>query len=222
MRTCLPEASLLFLRDLSANNSKVWFDANRKRYERDLKKPARELLAAINAELEAHAPDFVTPPGKAISRINRDIRFSKDKTPYNTHVWAAFMDQGADKRSAAGFYVSIRLDGVAVGAGCWMPPKPAINRLRARIATDHAHLADLLAPLTERYGPLRGDAYKRVPKPFPADHPAAGWLKLKSLHVAGELPPGCATEPDFVARVVGHIAELQPLTEFLAAGLRGD
>jgi uncharacterized protein (TIGR02453 family) len=221
MRTCLPPESMSFLADLAENNHKDWFDANRKRYEHDLKVPARELIAAINEVLADLAPDYVTPPNKAIGRINRDIRFSRDKTPYNTHIWAAFMDQTAEKNQAAGFYVGIRLDEVGFGAGTWMPPKPAITRLRQRFADDYATFEQILTPLQDRYGALRGDAYKRVPKPWPADHPAAEWLKLKSPHLATTVAPTAATQPDFVEQVVGHFAELLPFVEFLSGGLRG-
>jgi len=221
MQTCLPHASIEFLRDLSENNSKVWFDDNRKRYERDLKKPARALIATINAGLDDVAPGFVTPPNKAISRINRDIRFSKDKTPYHTHVWAAFMDQSTDKRSAAGFYVGIRLDEVGIGAGCWMPPKPAIDHLRTRIAAEHTVLQGILDGLDPAFGDLRGESYKRVPKPFPKDHPAATWLKLKGMHLARTFSPEMATEPDFAERVVDQFVQLKAFVDFISGGLRG-
>ena len=221
MRTCLPPESIAFLTDLAAHNERAWFDENRKRYETALKRPARELIAAINEGLAELAPDFVTPPNKAISRIHRDVRFSKDKTPYHTHVWAAFHDQTADRRSGAALYVGIRLDEVGVGAGCWQPPKPAITHLRSHVADHHSELTAVLEPLLDTYGPLRGEAYKRVPAPWPRDHPAAEWLKLKGMHLAATMPPTHATEPDFVPQVLEHFSRLLPFVAFVARGLRG-
>ena len=141
----LPEASLSFLRDLSDHNTKEWFHDNRKRYERELKGPARALAEAINEGLAAIAPDYVTPPNKALSRINRDIRFSKDKTPYNTHIWAAYVKQGVPKYESPGFYFAVRLDGVGIGGGAYMPPRDQQQSLRALIADAHPELTRILA-----------------------------------------------------------------------------
>ena len=99
----LPEASLAFLRDLDANNDRDWFQANKKRYERDLEAPGRALVEAVNARLEDLSPAHVTPPGKAINRINRDVRFSQDKTPYNVKLWAKFLPSDRPKGLGAGY-----------------------------------------------------------------------------------------------------------------------
>lgn len=217
--THFPQAGLDYLSDLAHNNNTEWFRANKKRYEAELKKPARALVAAVNDELARLSPRHVTPPGKAINRINRDIRFSKDKTPYNVKVWAGFHDATQPKGAAAGYYFGFDLEGLAVGCGAWRPPKPQIDHLRAHIAANHGELAQILETLD--MGPLQGEAYKRVPKPWPADHPAGHWLKHKGFHIRAELDPALITSPDLVPEIARQMARLQPLVEFLDHGLGG-
>ena len=107
----LPPETLGFLRDLEANNSKAWFDSQRKRYEAELKKPAQALATALDAELARVCPSHAgTPPNKALNRINRDIRFLADKSPYNTKVWASFARTGAAKGASAGFFFGFMLN----------------------------------------------------------------------------------------------------------------
>lgn len=216
----LPDETMRFLEDLAHNNSKDWFDENRKRYERDLKKPGRALVDEVNSVLETLAPEWVTPSGKAISRINRDIRFSKDKTPYNTRLWAGFHKQGAEKGAAAAYYFGLSPTGCGMGCGAWMPPKPHIDRLRAHIATHHVELTSMLATLSDQgFGALDGDRYKRVPKPFDADHPAGDYLKHRGFHVRIELDPEIVTTDAFVPEIAARFTQLKPLVDFLQAGL---
>ena len=215
----LPQPGLDFLMDLAENNNKEWFQANKKRYERELKNPARALVEQVNAELEGFAPDHVTPAGKAINRINRDIRFSKDKTPYNTHLWAGFHNQTRPKGAGAAYYFGLSADSFGVGAGCWMPPPDRMQALREHIAEHHEQLASILAELEGTFQPLSGTAYKRVPKPWDADHPAAELLKFKGMHTRVELDPALATQPKAVAEIAKHLRLLKPLVDFLEDGL---
>ncbi len=216
-----PQASLDFLADLDENNNKEWFQANKKRYEKELKKPARALVDLVNAELELFAPDHVTPAGKAINRINRDIRFSKDKTPYNTHIWAGFHNQTLPKGAGAGYYFGFTTDGFGVGAGCWMPPRDRMTALREHIADNYSEFEAILGDevFAKTFGPLAGEKYKRVPKPWDADHRAAEILKHKGIHTRAELDPKLVTSPSVVAEISRHLRLLKPLVDFLDVGL---
>lgn len=218
-----PEAGLQFLRDLAENNDKDWFSQNRQRYEDHVQAPARALVAAINEALLDIAPAHVTEPARALNRIHRDIRFSKDKTPYNTHLWATFSRSDVPRDRTAAFYIGISTDGCGVGAGVWMPPKDRMEALRTHIAANHEQLREIVEDpaFAATYGPLAGEAYKRVPKPWPADHPAAAWLVLKGGHVRCELGPKLTTSPELIPTVAGHFARLAPLVAFMDDGLAG-
>src|SRR5947207_12514475 len=100
----IPKEGVAFLRALSRNNDREWFQPRKEIFESKLKAPMIELVEAINAELLKFAPDHITDPKKAVYRIYRDTRFSADKTPYKTHVAAIFPHHGLAKQASAGFY----------------------------------------------------------------------------------------------------------------------
>ena len=220
MTFVFPQEGIAFLEDLAANNQRDWFKANKKRYEAELKGPSRALIEALNTELERISPQHQTPPAKAISRINRDIRFSKDKTPYRTEIWGGFHDLTRPKGSASGFYFGLSPAGVGVGAGLWMCPRDKLAGLRAHIAQDPDRLLGILDGLTAAYGPPRGDKLKRVPRPWDAEHPAAELLKHKGLYLKRDLAgPELATSPQLVPTLAACFQELLPLVRFLDEGL---
>jgi len=216
-----PEAGLSFLADLSINNNKEWFHQNKVRYERDLKQPARDLVEAVNGELSRISPGHVTPPNKAVNRINRDIRFAKDKTPYNTKVWAGFSDQGAPKGSSAGFYFGFSLERVGVGCGLWAPDKERLERMRAHFAAHYARYYELAERqgFAKTYQGGQSPRLVRVPKPYEPDHPAAELLKLKGMHVSTELNPALITSEELVPTIGKHFEQLAPLVALLGEAM---
>src|SRR4051812_13324256 len=102
-----PPETLIFLRGLARNNDRDWFQPRKEIYEAKIKAPMVEFIEAINGRLMDFAPDYVNDPKKAFYRIYRDTRFSKDKTPYKTHISAIFPRKGLEKHAAGGFYVQI-------------------------------------------------------------------------------------------------------------------
>src|SRR5881396_3998692 len=136
-------ASLAFLRGLARHNNKPWFEAHRESYENDVRAPMRALIEELDVRLARLAPEITGDPKRSMFRINRDIRFSKDKSPYKTHAACWFRHRDASHKvggeaegGGAGFYVHIAPGGSFVGAGMWMPPRPILNRLRDAIADD--------------------------------------------------------------------------------------
>ncbi len=219
MTVHFPQGGMDFLADLAAHNERAWFQANKKRYEAELKAPSWALVEAINAELAQISPAHVTPPGKAISRINRDTRFSQDKTPYRTQVWGGFHDATRPKGGAAGFYFGISPVGVGVGAGLWMAPKDELGRLRSYIAEHPAQLLAILADLRPEYGEVQGEKLKRVPRPWDLEHPGAELLKHKGLFVKRDLGLELATSERLVPTLAARFRELLPLVRYLDAAL---
>ena len=215
----LPTASLAFLRDLDANNDQGWFQANKKRYEADFKNPSRALVDEVNAQLAQISPEHRMEPGKAISRINRDIRFSADKTPYNVKLWAKFMPDGD---AGVGFYFGLDLESLGVGAGCWMFPKDRIVPMQAYFAeTWDLYQSIVNAPSFADYRNVTGEGLKRVPKPWPADHPAGELLKLKGIHTRKQLDLELVTSPDFARVVDDEFRKLKPFVDYVQTGRDG-
>jgi len=141
-------------------------------------------VESLNAEFFKIAPSWVTLPKKALFRLNRDTRFSADKSPYKTELGARFGTAQGPAAESSGFYVSISPKGVGVGAGRYMADTPQLAALRARIAKDHRAFRRLVEEraVTKALGALQGERLVRVPKPFPAEHPAADLLRLKQAY----------------------------------------
>ena len=109
-----------FWAELALNNEKSWFDANRGRYLEQVKKPWEKLVMDLIEDVRGWEEISEMPVAKFVSRINRDIRFSKDKTPYNTHFWALLAD-GGRKAMKSGYYLRIGIDGLSLGGGMFHP-----------------------------------------------------------------------------------------------------
>lgn len=178
-----------FFKDLAKNNHKEWFDANRKRYEASVKQPFHDFVLEVIRRVHAVDKRVHIEPKDAIFRINRDIRFSADKRPYKTQQ-AALIDRGA----RGTLYVSVDADGIMVGCGTPHLDSAQVARWRAAVAGEPGEeLADLVARLRRssyvvgtlgREGITAEGDLKRVPKPYPADHPRADLLRLKALVAA--------------------------------------
>src|SRR5881296_847895 len=155
-------ASLAFLRGLARHNNKPWFEAQRESYEHDVRDPMRALIEEMDVRLARFAPEITGDPKRSMFRINRDIRFSKDKSPYKTHAACWFHHRRATSRvgseaneGSAGFYFHLQPGGKSgLGAGIWMPPRPQLNRLRDAIADDAAAFGRMARGLPKRFGGL--------------------------------------------------------------------
>ena len=169
--------------------------------------------------LKSFAPEYATDPDKAIYRIYRDTRFSKDKTPYKDHIAASFYRSGTGPHKYGGYYVHVSHKEVAVGGGVYMPEPDVLLAIRGHIAANHQKLRKILAaPAVRRsLGELQGDRLARAPKGFPATHPAAGLLRFKSLFLYVNLDPELATTPQLFTEVVARFRAMKPFLDFLTA-----
>jgi len=213
-----PEA-LQFFRGLARNNRREWFLPRKALFEEKVKEPMRQLVDALNIALHDFAPEYETDPDKAIFRIYRDIRFSKDKKPYKEQIAATFHRHGSMGHGQGGYYVAISHKSVAVGGGVYMPEPPQLMAIRQRIATVHEEFRRILAGPSVRklLGGLEGQRLSRVPRGFAADHPAADLLRYKYYILYKELPPGLVTSPALYKAVVERFRVMVPFLEFLTA-----
>jgi len=223
-----PEA-LRFLGALKRNNAKPWFEANRATYERAIKVPLQRLAEELDVRFARLAPEFVAPPKRALFRIHRDVRFSRDKSPYKAHaaLWVFHRDAGRGvgrgSLGGAGFYFHLEPGASLVAAGYWMPPRPALNRIRERIAEEPRALARLVgaAAFARRFGGLTDDEpgvkLTRVPRGFAEHHPAADWLRFASYTASRPLRDADALSPTLVDTLMKDYAVLLPLVRWLNA-----
>src|SRR5215813_11535871 len=168
-----PDA-LAFLRALKRNNRREWFQPRKEKYEALIKAPMCELVECLNAEFPRFAPDYVTPPSKAVYRIYRDTRFSHDKTPYKTHISAIFPHRTAIKREGAVFYMHFTEKDILAFGGVYGPERDELLAYRTLLAEHHEEFRALLRDkkLRRTVGDLQGEQMTRVPKGFAPDHPA--------------------------------------------------
>jgi len=225
-------ATLQFFRGLARHNAKPWFEAHRAEYEETVREPMRALIEEMDMRLARFAPEIVGDPKRSMFRIYRDIRFSKDKSPYKTHAACWFHHRDADRRvgneaegGGAGFYVHIQPGASFVGGGIWMPPRPMLDRLRDAIAEKWKAFDRLVrnAAFRRRFGGLSDEAVlKRMPRGFAETHPAAGWLKYQSFTAGRALTDGQVASARLPALLEADFARLLPLVRWLngALGLR--
>jgi uncharacterized protein (TIGR02453 family) len=213
--------ALSFFRQLEKNNRREWFQPRKEQFDELLYKPMLELATVIAGDLRTFAVDNVCVPKKAIYRIYRDTRFSKDKTPYKTHIAATFPRAGLPRHSGAGFYYSVSHTGVEVAAGSYMPGPDELTAIRTAIAKDEKRFRKLIDDKRTRklLGEIQGEQLSRVPRGFPADSTAADLLRRKQFYFYTTLEADIALTPGIRKAVVDRFRALAPFVEWINATL---
>ena len=222
-------AAFQFLRDLARNNDKAWFEANRDVYEREVREPMRLFVETVDARLGGIAPEIVGDPKRSMFRIYRDVRFSRDKSPFKTNAGAWFYHRDAGRKvgrdgegGGAGFYFHIDPTTCFMAGGIWMPARPALLRIREVIAAKPAELARITSAsaFRRRFDGLSEEAkLSRVPRDFPTDHRAAESLKLQSFTARAPIAPSVVTSSRLVDRLCQDFELLVPLVRWLNRAL---
>jgi uncharacterized protein (TIGR02453 family) len=160
------EAYYEFFIELALNNQKTWFDVNRARYEADVKKPFLAFVTQLLEKVAAVDSRFSGLDAKScIFRINKDIRFSKDKTPYKLHCSAAIQLGGRKEMSAGGMYLEFGPEHCAIYSGIYMPERDGLQQIRERIAGNLKGFSDVIggSDFVKYFGEVRGEKNKRLP-----------------------------------------------------------
>ena len=210
-----PEA-MRFLRALARNNNREWFQRNKSRYESDIQGPAVRFIDAMGPRLARLSPHIVAdarPFGGSLSRIYRDTRFSKDKSPYKTHVGIHFGHDAAGKGdNLPGFFFHLAPGESMVASGIWHPAPPALKRIRdAIVASPAVWRAVLLHGLK-----IGGESYVRVPAGYDPHHTFAEDLRRKDFYSMHPLSDAQVAGSEFGVTFENACRELDPLNGFLA------
>jgi uncharacterized protein (TIGR02453 family) len=213
-----PEA-MKFLRGLARNNDREWFEARRDVYERALKAPMLALVEEINEAMEGFAPEHVRPPHKITMRIYRDIRFSKNKLPYKTHLAAWWSRRGMEKTSGCGFYLQVSPKSVMIAAGVYMPEREQLLTLRRWMSANHeayrASVKKLMKARGAGFEDVDAQALTRMPKGFAKDDPADELVRATNWGVHAYMPGELAVEATLVREIVRRMKLSAPLVEML-------
>ena len=218
--------ALRFLVDLQLNNRRDWFDENRQNYEDSVRTPALQFVRDIEPALHKISPHFVASDKKAggsLLRIHRDVRFSKDKTPYKTNIGLFFRHKDAKDIHAPGFYLHIDVDEAFIGAGSWHPPGPALKAVRAAIDADADawNAAAHTGPFAKTFE-LSGDSLKRAPKGYAIDHPQIVDLRRKDFVAVTNFEPSAIADPGFIDFVADTFAVASPFMRYLCDAMGAD
>lgn len=212
-----------FLRQLTRNNNREWFLKNKPRYEAQVKEPALRFIEDVGPGLRKISKHLVADPrpvGGSLFRINRDIRFSKDKSPYKTAVGISFGHDMGHEVAAPGLYLQLGVDGTWAGGGVHMPDTPALNRVRDAIVKDTVTWKRLVT--NPKFAPMavnQGETLKRPPAGYDPDHPFVEDLKRKQYLWHVRFMQKDVLEPDFMQRYLDACRTAAPFTAFLAKAL---
>ena len=222
-----PQA-LSFFRQLKRRNTRPWFEAHRAIYDREVKRPLQALVEELDIALARTAPEIVGHPQRSIFRIHRDVRFSKDKSPYKTQAacWLYHIDAGrgvgGEAQGGAGFYFQLAPGDCLLGAGIWMPPRGALTRIREALAEAPDPFESIVGVprFRRRFGTLDEDAMlKRLPRGYTESHPAARWLRYLSFTAGRRLSEREVLSPRLPATLARDFAALTPFVRWLNGAL---
>lgn len=162
------ESFTSFFNELAINNQKEWFHANKKRYESEVKKPFEFFLSHLIAAIQKEDPSMSISPKDCILRINRDLRFSKDKTPYNLHYSAVVSNGGRKDKSVPGLFLRFTPDEVGIMSGAYVLDKDQLFNLRSDIKKNPTTLKALIQEesFKAKFGTIQGEESKRMPVEF--------------------------------------------------------
>ena len=215
-----------FLRQLKRNNDRKWFQENKGRYEADVRDPALRFIEAIGPGLRKISSHLVADPkpvGGSLFRINRDIRFSKDKSPYKTAVGIAFHHDSGRSATAPGMYVQLGPGTSWSGGGVHMPDSRSLTQIRDAIVSKPSEWTKIVSdPRFVQAAANQGETLKRAPQGYEADHPLVDDLKRKSFVWHVEFSESQVCSSGFLDSYLDACRLANPFNAFLATALGVD
>lgn len=212
-----------FLAELRDNNDRAWFQANKHRYEHCVKEPLLRFIGDFGPGLKTISGHFVADTrtnGGSMFRIYRDVRFSKDKSPYKTQAAAHFRHEAGKTAHAPGFYLHLAPEEVFAGVGIWRPDTATSTKIRERIVSDPSGWeAAAKSPSFIESFQLQGDSLKRPPRGFDPDHPYTEDLKRKDHIATFDFDELDATSPEFIGEFTETCRMASPYMKFLTTAV---
>ncbi len=211
-------ATLDFFTQIQDNNNKEWFEVNKKSWE-----AVKENYALFMGQLQDKIVEIDTilikEPKKYVSRINRDFRFTPDKSPYRNHIFSLFGRD--DNEKSPRFYIQIQPNNTFIAAGLWSPESDTLKKVRQEIDYNSSELHTVLNTVSfkDYYGTMTGESLSRPPQGYDASNPNVELLKLKQYIVRKTFSDDFVTSPDFMDELVKAYKEVMPLLNFLSVAI---
>jgi len=220
--------AISFLKDLKQNNNRDWFMENKPVYDVELKLKSHSLVIEMASAFASEDLPYLADIKKSLFRINRDIRFSKNKEPYKTNTGVFFPykahESGHKPVESAGLYLHIEPGECFIAAGMHMPMPEQLKGIRNKIDTDWQQLDEIMKSkklLNDFPKVFESEKLKRIPRGFPEEHPAADLLKLKGFTVYADLPQKEIYKRDLIGILLNKAIVVIPFLEFLHQGTKG-
>ncbi len=212
---------LKFFQELEKNNTKQWFEANRKRYKSSVKDPFYAFVDHMIGLIHERDPSVQITAKDAVMRINRDIRFSPDKTPYNVYYGAIISSAGRKDKSVPGFFMRFSPKHIGVFGGAHGIDKHQIHRIRTTISQDLDKFQELIneKKFKQKYGHIRGDQHKRIPVEFKQAYEQEPLIANKQFYYVAELDPKLITDPGLPTVLMEYWEVANPVREYLIKAL---
>jgi uncharacterized protein (TIGR02453 family) len=214
-----------FLKELRSNNKRDWFQKNKERYEAKVRNPFLRFIADLGPRLRTINPHIVvdpSPTGGSTMRIYRDIRFSKDKSPYKTAIAAHFWHEKGKEGAIPAYYLHVEPGGSLIGAGIWRPEPGALKKIRDAIARDSKRWKRVTSAGELGYCKMSGESLQRPPRGYDPNHPLIDDIKRKDFTLGRSLTDQEVLRTDFLGTALGTFRKTAPFVQFLsqAVGLR--
>ena len=215
-----PKEFITFFENLKQNNSKDWFEKNRKDYEQFVMHPAREFVEEMGKKLRKMAPGVHAIPkiNKSLFKINRDVRFSKDKRPYKTYMGIWLWDGDRKRMECSGFYLHVENKMVMIGVGIKMFPRPLLDSYRKAVVDKNlgAELKKAVKKVSDKGYVINGKHYKKVPRGHDPNHPNAEFLLFNGLTARMEEPiPEAFFSDAIIDYAYSHHRNMLPIHRWL-------
>lgn len=211
------EDYLEFFKELAANNHKDWFDTNRKRYETVVREPFKVFTADLIKALSEIDPELDIQAKDAIFRINRDIRFSKDKTPYKLNNSALISREGRKDKNCPGVYLELGPEKLAFYGGVYMPDTKLTHKIRVFLNKQSSELNAILdeSNFKSSFGEIHGDKSKRIPKELKEAADKQPLIMNKQWYYFAHMPPEVIIQDDLMQQILNLEKVARPLKDFL-------
>jgi uncharacterized protein (TIGR02453 family) len=220
----LPREALQFLADLAEHNERAWFQPRKADYERLIKEPFEALCVTLTERFAARGLPLLADPARSPFRIYRDVRFSKDKSPYKTaqgaqFPWTAGTQGGGRTRIGVGGYFHFEPGSIFVGGGIWHPEPAFLQAFRERVISDGEAVTGALEDEGFRatFGSVSGDTLTRTPRGYPTDHPLGELLRLKDVVFSRRLSDEAACSAELPDRIAEDLDAARPVLTLLGS-----
>jgi len=206
-----------FFMAIRMNNNREFFLANREWYEKEVRNPMRELAAALAPTIQALDDKLETRPEKVTSRINRDVRFSSDKSPYRDYLWLAFRRPGEERNTTLGTYFDVSDNHASFGMGYYSENKPVMNALRRQLRVDPEGFLEVMQPALKRFQ-LHANDIKKMTVPDDLHEALVPWYRLRGFYVDETITDyNLLKSPELVDFLISGYELITPLYQYITS-----